>query len=90
MADLNKRLQRLREFRAERDKVLLDREWDASKEWVKEAMQALTEVKIQQEKALLSAEIARELLRGDMEAEAAKSLEELGDHLDPNSSSHDG
>jgi|AACY02.9.fsa_nt_gi hypothetical protein len=90
MSNLNERVQRLREFRTERDRVLQQVEWDESKLWVKEAMEALTEARIQQERANLSAQIAREILRSEMDEEAAQSLEELKDHLDPNSSSQDG
>ena len=90
MNNLNDRVQRLREFRSERDRVLQQVEWDESKLWVKEALEALTEARIQQEKANLSAAIAREILRGEMDAEAAKSLEELQDHLEPSNSNQVG
>ena len=90
MPSLKQRAERLRAFRKERDRVLLQADWDASTEWVKESMQALTEARIQQEKANLSAAIAREILRGEMDAEAAKSLEELQDHLEPSNSNQVG
>ena len=91
MTNLKERAERLRQFRKERDRILLNAEFEeAANEWVRDAMEALTEARIQQEKANLSAAIAREILRGEMDAEAAKSLEELQDHLEPSNSNQVG
>ena len=88
--DWRRKVEDLRAFRAERDRLLQEAEreqlWAESRLWVKEAEEARQRAIRLEQKAFLLDQIDRQLLIQEMEKEAAETL----DHLDPSNSSQDG